>query len=1491
MRPSFHTPLLLATALLTAAFAVPSARASLTGPYAWRLTGSPRAAGAGVAFADTIEITALGHALLDQFTLAGSGWTVATFADPGAVDLDSSETVRIPFAATPTDPERPLELTLRLDDVTFRVLPFDLSPSLFALAGAQQTLALPEPPLVPAMTDLVLPEPARGSPSIDREPPPSGEDSASPGRATAYNIRVHGRIAYARPDFVIGADGVTVRVWDADVGPDEQLAVVVTDPFGGFDATFSWSNTCSPLLGCDQLPDLYITFETASSGGRVIHPATFDPYVFTTATFANYAGVDLDLGVLGPANEELMPALHQLTSIVRSWRWIQAHAGQTLPAAPVLWPYGDLSMCNGTHIFITGGPRKWDEQDTIHEYGHYVQARWNVDLPHNYCNSFGYGDADPPHDCGHDTWCDESPAVAWNEGWSDWLSDVVVRDYLALYGALPYRGPNHEVAQKCNGSFFASAEKCEGLFANLLRDLEDDTNDLNSGGYFGDRLSGLLTNVLTVSRLDSPLGPLDFVQKLSARYPGIDRERLWETARFNLLTTLDTALPYTPADLHSTSHTAFLSSADPTIDIAWTRPPDDWSGVGSYSISVTSSPALPDETPDEADITTWTSPSLAPGTYWVNVRSSDRAGSWCDSYSTTGPYVVASATPANLTWATPPSWARPSVPRPTADASAGSVPNPTSLVGNVNTTWANLAGRNSGGTITSNGFAWRSRIDGEFGGVGLLSGALAPLTNVTAVNQGPFAVRGGRHVFGMRMDDFDGIAESSESDNDWGHPWVWQPLLLTPNAPVTRSSPPPRTGGWSSVVDGAPLWVNSDGLRFSSATGFWSVAWLAAASPEADYDLNLHFPTAAPDTGFAQPQASSALLAGSLDAVIVNRNIVTTPTQWDAGVVHWSGGGSYSAGQATSAVMAFGDSVWMTMPAGEHAVIREFFLGSGQYGPVTIRVDHDPAGGVLHLAWLRNDFTVGGISGVTQSATTDAAGSARVDFVANTSGWHAALVWRDPVDSNGATVPFVLEIEETLPNPEAHAAPGWAAALVPRSDDLGTPASVEEPVTLTGDLPVTRLNLALREDSPVPMPALHTEIRLDGDPFTTADWTSLGAGGSSLFNGTTAYIVPGGRHTLSWRIDPQGQMEEIDESDNLAGEQWVWTPGLLPTGLPVTLPVPPAPMGGWAEITDDNGGLWFDCSGIRTPLFTSSPSRLGQWAAVSVMSTGGDADVRLHEVATGAHAGFQQNLAVSAWLRDLSDYVVVNFNRTAFRAFDVGWYNVAGSPSPTVEVVLSTYLGSPGEGALFGPFVLGPQQALQLFELALAPQGWQVDLIPDGGGVDWGLTLHPANLQFGGKSSALGDAISWANGADGAETVWADTPIGTYFAVGVWKAGSADLPRTGRYYLSVHPQEATTGVDEQLPSRLALHAPAPNPIRDRARLAFEVPHRSDVALEVFDLRGARVRTLAIGPHEPGRYGAEWDVRGDDGRTVAPGVYLVRLRAGSANELRKLVVAP
>jgi hypothetical protein len=90
------------------------------------------------------------------------------------------------------------------------------------------------------------------------------------------------------------------------------------------------------------------------------------------------------------------------------------------------------------------------------------------------------------------------------------------------------------------------------------------------------------------------------------------------------------------------------------------------------------------------------------------------------------------------------------------------------------------------------------------------------------------------------------------------------------------------------------------------------------------------------------------------------------------------------------------------------------------------------------------------------------------------------------------------------------------------------------------------------------------------------------------------------------------------------------------------------------------------------------------------------------------------------------------------------------------------------------------------------------------------------------------------------------------------------------------------GVGSDLPLQFALRMAGASPAFGSVRLSLEQAATGSARVEVYDVRGALVRTLVRGMVTAGRHALAWDGRRDDGGPAAPGIYLVRARSGPAS---------
>jgi hypothetical protein len=87
----------------------------------------------------------------------------------------------------------------------------------------------------------------------------------------------------------------------------------------------------------------------------------------------------------------------------------------------------------------------------------------------------------------------------------------------------------------------------------------------------------------------------------------------------------------------------------------------------------------------------------------------------------------------------------------------------------------------------------------------------------------------------------------------------------------------------------------------------------------------------------------------------------------------------------------------------------------------------------------------------------------------------------------------------------------------------------------------------------------------------------------------------------------------------------------------------------------------------------------------------------------------------------------------------------------------------------------------------------------------------------------------------------------------------------------------------------ALDQNHPNPFNPSTAIRFHLSERADVALEVFDVSGARIAVVAEGSYPAGSHEHVWDGRDSRGNRVGSGVYVYRLIAGKRVQSRKMIL--
>jgi hypothetical protein len=183
-----------------------------------------------------------------------------------------------------------------------------------------------------------------------------------------------------------------------------------------------------------------------------------------------------------------------------------------------------------------------------------------------------------------------------------------------------------------------------------------------------------------------------------------------------------------------------------------------------------------------------------------------------------------------------------------------------------------------------------------------------------------------------------------------------------------------------------------------------------------------------------------------------------------------------------------------------------------------------------------------------------------------------------------------------------------------------------------------------------------------------------------------------------------------------------------------------------------------------------------------------------------------------------------------------------------------------------------------------------------------GWTLANANALFGGSYGvALTSQRSWALPAPATVTIPAGGSVlyGADITVPDTAASGTNricltLTSPGGvvaaqccYTITVHGQ--ALGVGDRTGGDLALARSRPNPAFGSATIAFTLPRAGHARLTVYDLAGARVRTLLDGQRGAGEASVTWDGRDERGAGVRSGAYYYRLEFEGRALTQRLVL--
>ncbi|MCP4704526.1 MAG: T9SS type A sorting domain-containing protein [candidate division Zixibacteria bacterium] len=100
----------------------------------------------------------------------------------------------------------------------------------------------------------------------------------------------------------------------------------------------------------------------------------------------------------------------------------------------------------------------------------------------------------------------------------------------------------------------------------------------------------------------------------------------------------------------------------------------------------------------------------------------------------------------------------------------------------------------------------------------------------------------------------------------------------------------------------------------------------------------------------------------------------------------------------------------------------------------------------------------------------------------------------------------------------------------------------------------------------------------------------------------------------------------------------------------------------------------------------------------------------------------------------------------------------------------------------------------------------------------------------------------------------------------------------------LYPTDLMESNGETLPDKINLFQNYPNPFNPITMIEFDLPAKSHVSIEIFNILGQKIETLINKKMGAGNYNINWD-----GTDMASGIYFYRLETGDFSESKKMIL--
>ncbi len=173
-----------------------------------------------------------------------------------------------------------------------------------------------------------------------------------------------------------------------------------------------------------------------------------------------------------------------------------------------------------------------------------------------------------------------------------------------------------------------------------------------------------------------------------------------------------------------------------------------------------------------------------------------------------------------------------------------------------------------------------------------------------------------------------------------------------------------------------------------------------------------------------------------------------------------------------------------------------------------------------------------------------------------------------------------------------------------------------------------------------------------------------------------------------------------------------------------------------------------------------------------------------------------------------------------------------------------------------------------------------------------GVVRKPNNQALQGATVTAGGNTTITN-SNGLYSL--SVPVGTYTvscsAVGYQTNTQNNITVVANQSVTVNFSMIVSANEDDLTpvTVTALNGNYPNPFNPETAISYAIKDAGDVHLEIYNLKGQRVRSLVNGKQNTGHYRIVFNGKDDKGMPLSSGIYLYRLTTGSYTSTRKMML--